>query len=97
MGAYSLAYFDKWRYPEKISEHCTILAAVRDELDYVHLEPIRSRLSETYGTKIEFINSPNFEVSSHMIREKIQRKQSIKYLLPEPVEQYILQHQLYLM
>ena len=96
MGADSLAYFDKWRHPDKISEHCTILAAVRDELDYSQLEPIRRNLKNTYGTKIEFINSPNFEVSSHLIREKLQKKQSIKYLLPEAVEQYILQHQLYL-
>ena len=96
MGADSLAYFDKWRYPEKISEQCTILAAVRDELDYAHLEPIKHHLAGLYGTRIEFINSPNFEVSSHLIREKVQMQQSIKYLLPETVEQYILQHRLYL-
>lgn len=96
MGADSLAYFETWRHPEEISRLCTILAAVRDGLNIEELLPIQAHLNEKYGTQASFINTPNFSVSSQMIRQRVFNRQSIRYLVPDAVEKYIKQHKIYL-
>lgn len=96
MGADSLAYFDSWMRPDEISRMCTILAAVRDGLNREELILIRKCLQEKYGTRIGFISTPNFSVSSRMIRERISNRQSIRYLVPDTVEQYLNEHAVYL-
>lgn len=95
MGADSLAYFDSWRCPDKISSLCTILAAVRDGLNIEELLPIQNLLQNKYGTRIQFINTPNFSVSSHNIRQRIQNCQSVRYLVPKAVEDYLSHHYIY--
>ncbi len=95
MGADSLADFDSWRHPEEISRLCTILAAVRDELNMEHLLPVREQLEQKYATHIEFINTPGFSVSSRLIRQRVADSRSVRYLVPEVVRQYISRHQIY--
>lgn len=95
MGADSLAYFDAWMRPDKISRMSTILAAVRDGLNMEELFPIRESLQQKYGTKIGFINTPNFSVSSRMIRHRMEKGHSIRYLVPEAVERYLKEHRVY--
>lgn len=95
MGADSLAYFDSWMRPDKISRMSTILAAVRDGLNMEELLPIQKELGQTYGTKIGFINTPNFSVSSRMIRKRICSGHTIRYLVPDVVEQYLKEHHVY--
>ncbi len=96
MGADSLAYFASWRCPDEISRNTTILAAVRDGLNMEELLPIQKHLLETYGTQIRFINTPNFSVSSQIIRNRIKNFHTIRYLVPDVVEKYIKQHKIYL-
>lgn len=96
MGADSLAYFSSWQNPEKISDLSTILVAVRDGLNTEKLYQIRESLHQKYGTQISFINTPNFSVSSHMIRERIVSRHTVRYLVPDTVEQYLMQHHIYL-
>lgn len=96
MGADSLAYFDSWMCPDEISRMSTILAAVRDGLNLEKLYPIRDFLQQKYGTKVGFINTPNFSVSSRMIRQRMIQRHSIRYLVPEIVERYLKEHNVYL-
>lgn len=95
MGADSLAYFSSWKRPDEISRLSTILAAVRDGLDIEELLPMRSLLYKQYGTQVGFINTPNFSVSSHNIRQRVLQQHSIRYLVPDAVEEYIRQHHIY--
>lgn len=95
MGADSLAYFDSWMRPDEISRMSTILVAVRDGLNLTELFPIREFLQQKYGTKIGFINTPNFSVSSRMIRQRMEKRHSIRYLVPETVERYLKEHDVY--
>lgn len=96
MGADSLADFDSWMHPEEISRLSTILAAVRDELNIKSLLPIREYLKQKYGAKIKFINTPGFSVSSRLIRQRIMECRSIRYLVPDAVEQYLKENKIYL-
>lgn len=95
MGADSLAYFGSWRNPEEISRLSTILAAVRDGLDMEELLPMRELLRKKYGTKIGFISTPNFSVSSQIIRQRISGRHSVRYLVPDEVEDYVRRHDIY--
>ena len=38
---------------------------------------------------------PRLELSSSMVRARVRRGQSIRYLVPDPVARYIVQHRLY--
>ncbi len=95
MGADSLAYFDTWRNPDEISRMSIILAAVRDGLNMEELLPIREQLWHKYGTKIGFINTPSFSVSSNMIRQRVMSHHSIRYLVPDKVDGYIKENFIY--
>lgn len=95
MGGDSIDYFEDWAHPEIISKLCVILVAARDDVETAKLESRISEISGKYGSDIRIISSPPFDVSSNMIRERVSKGISIKYLLPSEVEEYIMEHNLY--
>ncbi|HJM42939.1 MAG TPA: hypothetical protein QF870_06420 [Nitrospinota bacterium] len=50
---------------------------------------------EPHGREIWLKDIPYFDVSSSLIRKRLTERRNIKYLVPEPVETYILEHLLY--
>lgn len=57
--------------------------------------PDRETLVHTSGTRIFFLTVTALDVSASDIRRRLQRGQSVRYLLPVPVERYIRAHRLY--
>lgn len=53
--------------------------------------------NKEYNSTIYYIEGPQIEISSTLIRELIKEKKSIRYLVPKEIEDYILYHDLYLM
>lgn len=49
-----------------------------------------------YNRQVIFVPAPNLDVSATDIRQKIQEKKSIKYLVPKAVEEFIKNNKLYL-
>lgn len=96
MGADSLFHFESWREPERILKLCHILAAPRSSQVNADLESQMDYLCSKYDADIHILNTPNLDISSHGIRKRIRNHTSIKYLLPEPVEEYIGKHRLYM-
>ena len=96
MGGDSLQDFGHWKYPKRILDASCILAAVRDDVDGSNFERQKDELNAWYGTERIFrLNTPNFSVSSQHIRERAGSGRTIRYMLPEPVRDYIMEHQLY--
>jgi nicotinate-nucleotide adenylyltransferase len=96
MGADSLADLPNWREPERICQ-LAILAVVRragQEVDYTRLAelvpPERIELFRQHQVEM-----PLVELSSHEIRERVARGQSIRYRTPRAVEKYIESLELY--
>ncbi len=53
------------------------------------------RLKRDYGAVIEPLETPNIDISSNMLRERVRSGRSIRYYVPEAVEAYIREQGLY--
>lgn len=96
MGADSVMSINQWVHPEILMEKCTLLAAVRDDCDKKKLKEHSEMLTQIYGARIILLPMTAMDISSTQIRTLRQHGQSIAHLVPAKVEQYILEHQLYL-
>lgn len=96
LGADSLFNLKSWVHPERILNSCTILAAVRDEIDKDELRNKIEDLAEEYSASIFPLSTPNFDVSSQDIRKRAAALRTIKYMVPGEVERYILINKIYL-
>ena len=74
--------FDKWKNCEQIREIATICVAGR--LGFPHTPP-----------GFIPINSPYTDISSSMVRERVRLRQTIKYIVPDKVAEYIFANGLY--
>lgn len=88
IGADNIREFHKWKEPDTILELAKLIVTNRGGYEVKIPKRIR-------GKEILVCSIPQIEISSSMIREKIRNNQSIKYLVPEAVENYIYQHNLY--
>lgn len=96
IGADSLADLPDWYEARKLVEKCHFIATTRQgvEVDFSEVEKFFGAAATEH---IHRVTTPGFEISSTDIREKIRFGRSIKYLVPEVVEEYILKEGLYLL
>ncbi len=94
MGADSLMYFKDWHKPEEIVLYCNLVVAGRDNDDSELLREV-AILEDKYNIHIHVLKSPKICISSSDIRDYINNKFSIKYMVPDSVERYIKNKNLY--
>lgn len=94
MGADSLMYFKDWHKPEEIVLYCNLVVAGRDNDDSELLREV-AILEDKYNINIHVLKSPKICISSSDIRDYINNKFSIKYMVPDSVERYIKNKNLY--
>lgn len=95
MGADSLFSFEEWKEPDKIAQLAVIVAAVRNHIDMQELETQIHHLKSVMSADIRILDTPNMDISSHMLREWIKEGKSTRYYLPDGVLSYIQQFDLY--
>ena len=95
LGADSLVHFHTWMEPRRICEACSILAATRDHMESEELTARIQELSQVFGAHIYPMETPNIDISSNMIRERVHNGRSIRYYVPAAVEEYIYKRGLY--
>ena len=88
MGADSLYHIESWKDTEKVLQMAVILVAGRGDLSSSLSSQIEY-IENKYDASIHFLNSPSLEISSNDIRRRIRAGESIRYLLPREVEEYI--------
>ena len=97
VGADTLVMMSMWKDPGAIFGACTILVETRqDEVGSEGLAEEAEKLRRTYGADIVFLPSRQIDLSSTEIRERVRTGKSIRYLVPDSVEQYIRREGLYL-
>ncbi len=95
MGEDSLYHIESWKDPEAIFQMAVILVAGRGEGLSGTLNSQIEYLENKYDVTIYPLRCPILEISSHDIRRRVRTGESIRYLLPREVEQYILEQKLY--
>lgn len=88
LGIDLLIEFDTWKNPDRILEECTLVAMNRPDADL-------ARVDKELLRKVELVNVPNLDISSTIIRRRVKFGRSIKYLVPDEVEKYILENSMY--
>jgi nicotinate-nucleotide adenylyltransferase len=88
IGADNVKKATRWHRFEELREMVTFAVMPRPgyDLDPAYLAKMRHRIVDT----------PLINISSSDIRDRVKRGQSITYLVPPVVDEYIREHQLYL-
>ena len=95
-GADAIMEIITWRNLDELFAGCTLIAATRPGFrPQVMEEQLKRHLEPRYLEKIIAIEVPAMAISSTDIRQRVALGKSIKYLVPETVEQFIYKQGLY--
>lgn len=84
IGEDSADYLHKWKNYNELLKMCKFLVFKREGFDYI-----------SNHDNIIVMNSPKISISATLIRNRIKNNMSIKYMVEETVEKYILENNLY--
>ncbi|MFQ5706251.1 MAG: nicotinate-nucleotide adenylyltransferase [bacterium] len=91
IGSDNLFSFHRWKSPEKILQLCTLVVFPRSRDNLANLP---EQIDEKEIIYLQ--DAPFIEISSTTVRQFVQNRRSIKYLVPPAVEAYILSNKLYM-
>jgi nicotinate-nucleotide adenylyltransferase len=91
-GADAVLEILAWKETDKLIRLCKFIAVTRPGYD---LSKISEVLGEEYASAIEILQIPGMDISSTAIRQRVRNGEPIRYLVPEMVYHYIMQHKLY--
>ncbi len=93
-GADAIQDLPSWEQIDTLLELCHFIAATRPGC-LSTLENVIKRFGTLGRKRIHRLATPELEISSTDIRERIKKGRSIKYIVPESVENYIYKEGLY--
>lgn len=94
MGEDSLRDLPAWHTPQEFLEACELIGVMERsgaEPDLADLEAILPGLS----ARVRFFRAPIIDIASKELRRRVQSGESIRYLVPEGVEEIIRRRGLY--
>ncbi|MDO8433024.1 MAG: nicotinate-nucleotide adenylyltransferase [Candidatus Binatus sp.] len=108
MGADQFAELETWKDPDELTRLCNIAVHTRlmtreqtqPRVSFAALKRFGYTQKEDHyvhpsGQTLSFVDTTFFPISATEIRRKLQRHESINYLLPGDVVDYIQRHALY--
>jgi nicotinate-nucleotide adenylyltransferase len=102
IGADMLGEIGKWKNIAELMKLCRFIAVSRPGYDVQKIFSQNYLSSENFDIASSLVENilieemPMLEISASEIRKRIREWKSIKYLVPEPVEQFIHNQKLYL-
>ena len=94
MGEDSLMNLPTWHSPAEFVAACDSIGVMSRPAVQVDLNSLEHQFPGI-RSKVVFFDAPQVAISARAIRERIQRGQSSRYLLPESVADIIREHRLY--
>lgn len=91
-GADAILEILSWHEAEKLVDEFLFIAATRPGF---LLERLQGIVDAHFLQRVSFLPIPGLEISSTDLRRRVRGGRSIKYLTPEPVEEYIRGQGLY--
>lgn len=95
IGADSLYSIEYWKDSSKLLTGIDFVVADRVLREKKNLIEEIKRLNILHNIEIEYFDSPLIDISSTEIRDRIKKGKSIKYLVKEDVNKYIIENNLY--
>lgn len=95
LGEDNLLTLRLWKNPGFILHNCVIAGAVRESGDHTRILEAANALKEEYQADIRILPPRRIDISSTEIRQRLKRGQSVRYMLPEKVIDYIMKNNLY--
>jgi nicotinate-nucleotide adenylyltransferase len=92
MGSDSLLQLETWHAPEELLTLCSLAVAPRPGDPQ---EAIAAAAARWGGDQVALLDLPPLDVSSSDLRRRVAARRPIRYLVPQRVEEYILQTGLY--
>ncbi len=88
IGMDQLIELDSWKDPGKLFFLSEVVVINRPGY-------LVTQVENEYGRRVIYVPAPNIDISSTEIRHRINENKSIKYLVPEKVEKFIYENNLY--
>lgn len=95
VGSDTLFALETWKHPEILLPSCTILVAVRNGVPMEKMKEHAKYLEEKFGGSIQLLTTPNIEISSTDIRNRLGENKEVKYFVPDAVLEFIQKNGLY--
>lgn len=95
IGADSVEQLHTWNSIEEMLQLATFIGAGRPGYEGIIMDNVVKNLGEEARQHIMLLNTPEYDVSSTDIRERIREGTSLMNLVPKVVEDYIYAHGLY--
>ena len=88
IGSDSLKQFQTWKNPKEILKECKLIVAIRPGF-----RP--SDIPNWILARIQFANIPRIEISSTQIRDRWAEDKTIRYMVTQPVWEFINENKIY--
>jgi nicotinate-nucleotide adenylyltransferase len=88
IGSDQFQTFEAWHEPEEILQGVEVVVMARP-LDNL-------ATASRYQNRVKFMSIPLLQISSTVIRERVRARKSIRYMVPDAVQEYIAKRELYL-
>lgn len=89
IGSDSLVEFQRWKNPHEILSLAQVIIAPRSLFTKDMVKP-------EFLEQVQFLDTPQIDISSSMIRERVKEKKSIRYYVIPEVLEYIQEKRLYI-
>jgi nicotinate-nucleotide adenylyltransferase len=98
IGGDSLPELHTWYRARELVDACTVVTAVRPGFEAPDLAVLEPTLTAEQVKRLfrNILPTPRIDISGTDIRRRVSERRSIRYLVPEPVREYIEQERLYL-
>jgi nicotinate-nucleotide adenylyltransferase len=90
LGADSLDDFHNWNEPSEILRMATLAVAGRPGSG-----SRGGRADRRWPRRVVWLGNPEIDISSSLVRQRVRAKQSVRYLVTDPIARYIAKHRLY--
>lgn len=95
LGWDNLAELPQWQQPSRLITMCRLVAVPRPGYPLPDLKALEASIPGL-SQRVTLMDKPEIDISASAIRDRVTQGLSIRHLVPEPVDEYIRQHKLYL-
>jgi nicotinate-nucleotide adenylyltransferase len=97
IGADSISELVGWYHIEQLADECLIVTAARPGFNPQNTQTLKSILTDPQILRLQqnILATPQVDISATQIRHRVRQKQSIRFLTPPAVIEYIKHQNLY--